>query len=344
MERQTRNLSRDECVMATTLAQEGLSYRAIGRRLGVSHTSVMRVVRRFEATNDYSRRHGQGRSRKTTLMQDRFIQLRGLRERFVTSRNLQVQLNATHNIQISLSTVRRRLAERGLKFRIPARAPKLTESHRRARLEFARHHVNWTLRDWEHVLFTDETRYCLYSSDRRVQVLRRANERYAQCNIRPTVSFNGGSVMFWGGISLTARTELVSLRGASLNSQRYINEILAEHVVPFAGYIGNDFLLIQDNARPHVARIVQDYLHEVGIETLNWPPHSPDLNPIEHVWDSIGKKLRNHQPLAASLDDVERYVREIWDNIDQNEIRRLFLSMRRRCEAVIRSRGGNTRY
>lgn len=150
--------------------------------------------------------------------------------------------------------------------------------------------------------------------------------------------------MVWGGISLTARTELVSLAGGSLTSRRYITDILSEHVVPFAPYIGNDFYLMHDNARPHVARIVNDYLREVDIETLDWPPRSPDLNPIEHLWDMLNRQLRNIQPPPASLNEVEQMLVEIWREIDQDQIRRLISSMSRRCEAVIRSRGGNTRY
>ena len=101
---------------------------------------------------------------------------------------------------------------------------------------------------------------------------------------------------------------------------------------------------MHDNARPHVARIVNEYLHEVNIRTLNWPPRSPDLNPIEHLWDIIGRALRQHQPPPANLQDIQIMVTDIWQGLDQNQISNLISSMPRRCEAVIRSRGGNTRY
>ena len=344
MERVRRNMTRDECVQAVTLHNEGVSYNAIGLRLGFSHTTISRVVQRFRETNDYNIRPRQGRPRVTTVVQDRYIRMRALRERFTTARKLLTQLSAVHNIQPSIDTVRRRLSEHNLCVRVPATGPRLNADHRRARLQFAREHVNWTIEDWEHVLFTDESRFCLYSSDRRLRVIRRPGERYAQCNIRETTLFNGGSVMFWAGISLTARTDIVSLHAGSLNSERYISDILSEHVVPFAPYIGNNFLLMHDNARPHVARIVNEYLHEVNIRTLNWPPRSPDLNPIEHLWDIIGRALRQHQPPPANLQDIQIMVTDIWQGLDQNQISNLISSMPRRCEAVIRSRGGNTRY
>lgn len=343
MDRAQRNLSRDECVQAVTLAQEGMSCRAIGLRLGVSHTTISRCVLRFNETNNYTRRPGQGRTRITSRVQDRFITLRALRERFITSRRLQMQLSEVHNIQVSLNTVRRRLTEQNLHVRIPATGPTLNAGHRRARLQFGRDHVNWNIEDWSRVLFTDESRFCLYNSDRRVRVVRRPNERYAQCNIRAIMPFNGGSVMVWGGITYDARTNLVPILDGSLTSRRYIGEILSEHVVPFA-HNRNNFILMHDNARPHTARIVNDYLDNSNIEILNWPARSPDLNPIEHLWDNIGRQLRNRQPPPASLYDVQQIITEIWNELNQDVIRNLISSMHRRCEAVIASRGGNTRY
>lgn len=79
----------------------------------------------------------------------------------------------------------------------------------------------------------------------------------------------------------------------------------------FSTMVGSNFLLMHDNARPYLARIVQEYLQEACIETLDWPPRSPDLNPIEHLGDSLGRQLRNHQPFAASLDGIENILRNM---------------------------------
>ena len=62
--------------------------------------------------------------------------------------------------------------------------------------------------------------------------------------------------MVWGGINVMARTELVCIDHGTLNSQRYIEEILMNHVMPFAPFIGQNFMLMQDNARPHTVRCV----------------------------------------------------------------------------------------
>ncbi|XP_072376142.1 uncharacterized protein [Diabrotica undecimpunctata] len=96
----------------------------------------------------------------------------------------------------------------------------------------------------------------LYGSDGRIKTYRRGGERYATCVRRVRVAFGGGSVMFWAGISFEGHTDLVFIDRGALNAHRYITEILDEHVMPFAGFIGENFIFMQENARPHVAAVV----------------------------------------------------------------------------------------
>ena len=141
--------------------------------------------------------------------------------------------------------------------RRPATDPLLTTNQR---LQFAQEHVNWSLEDWKNVLFVDESRFDIHSPDRRQRVWRRPGERYAECIISTRVMFGGGSIMVCGGINFEARTELVVRSRTSLNAVRYVTDILEDHVVPFAQFIGENFLLLHDNTRPHTARVVNEYL------------------------------------------------------------------------------------
>jgi hypothetical protein len=83
--------------------------------------------------------------------------------------------------------------------------------------------------------------------------------------------------MVWSAISVQGRTELVCLRGARMTAVRYITDILDPHVIPYGLFIGQNFVYMHDNARPHTVRIVQEYLRETETPVMKWPARSsPD--------------------------------------------------------------------
>lgn len=338
----------EEAAQAVALLQQGLSQREVARELNMSQSAVSRVYRKYQETGSFERRTGSGRKRCTSERDDRFIVTTSLRNRALTGVQVQQELRETRAVVASEWTVRRRLKAANLTPKRPATGPKLTPAHRVARLSFAREHVDWTNEQWGSVLFTDESRVCLHGSDRRGRVYRRPGERFAQCCIQENVAFGGGSCMVWAGISMEAKTELVFIetggRVGGLTANRYVEEILADHVVPYAGFVGENFILMQDNARPHTAASVRQYLQDVGIRTMDWPARSPDLNPIEHLWDQLKRKVRARNPAPATRSDLQAALSEEWDAIQQNVVKKLIRSMKNRLEAAIKARGGNTKY
>jgi hypothetical protein len=148
---------------------------------------------------------------------------------------------------------------------------------------------------------------------------------------------------WYGGISMEACPELVVVSGGAMRANRYITNTLEPHVVPFAPFIGNDSILMHDNARPHIAQIVNEYLDTVKIHHMIWPTRSPDLNPIGHVWDMVGRRVKVRTSAPANLRHLSAAVIQEWQEIDQAVIQDLFEGMARRMEAVIQARGGNIR-
>lgn len=149
--------------------------------------------------------------------------------------------------------------------------------------------------------------------------------------------------MVWGGISLRTRTPLYHVRG-NLNAVRYRDEILQPLVVPQLQQIGHNAILQDDNARPHRANIVDTFIQQHRINRLPWPANSPDFNPIEHLWDELGRRVKNNYPPAGDLDQLLQNLQQEWNVIPQACLSKLVRSMRSRCRECLGSHGGHTRY
>lgn len=338
------DLTEVEVAKAVTLIDGGRTYQHVANVLNVSKSVVHRVVRRHRETGSYKRRRGQGPKFATSSRDNRFMVLTSLRNRTFTHVKVRNELQRSRGVNVSTRTVRRRLADTGIRSYRALRAPKLTPAHREKRREYARKYGQWTEEQWSNVLFTDECRFCLEPDDRRVKVLRRPKERDFQCNIIETVQFGGGSIMVWAGITLGGRTVLHVVEGGTLTAAKYVRDILEPIVVPFIPFIGERFVLMHDNARPHTANCVREYLEEEDIDVLSHPPRSPDMNPIEHVWDHLKRQLREKSDKPTTLAALKRLVVEEWDKMSQDIVDNLIRGMPRRLEALARVRGGNTRY
>ncbi|GFV25451.1 transposable element Tc3 transposase [Trichonephila clavipes] len=147
--------------------------------------------------------------------------------------------------------------------------------------------------------------------------------------------YGGPGVLVWGGIMLNWRTELHIFERGSVTGDRYCEEVLLPHVRLFRGAIGPDFIFMDDNARPHRTHAVEELLESEDITRMDWPAYSPDLNPIEHVWDALGRRIaaRLHHP--ENTQQLKQMLIEEWALLPQEMLHQLVLSMRRRCEATI---------
>ena len=131
---------------------------------------------------------------------------------------------------------------------------------------------------------------------------------------------------------------------ATWNGQRYRDEILRPLVVPALQQIGQQAVLQDDNTRPHRARVVNTFSQQAGVNRMDWPACSPDLNPIENLWDHLEQRVVRNHPPAQTLQQLLAQLQLEWQAIPQHQLRRLTNSMRRRCAGCIANRGGHTHY
>lgn len=334
-------LSEDERLRAVGMLQTGMLQVEVARRFGVHRNTISSLWRRYQQHGNTRDLPRSGRPRVTSVRQDNHIRLMHLRNR------LQPATLTARTIPglrpISSRTVRNRLREHNIRPRRPAIRPVLLQRHRQRRLQWSRQHLRFRRVDWNNVLFSDESRFHLDSSDGRARVYRRTGERYADACVIQRQPFGGGSVMVWGGISFRGRTQLVIVQG-NLTGVRYRDEIIQPHVLPFVQGQGRRMTFQHDNARPHVARVVTDILVQRNVDVLPWPAVSPDLSPIEHVWDEMERRLRRQPNQPLTLDQLAQALVNIWNTIPQAVFGNLVASMRRRCQACIDNNGGHTRY
>ena len=139
--------------------------------------------------------------------------------------------------------------------------------------------------------------------------------------------------MVWGAISWFHKSELIIVN-SNLDSVAYLEDILEAVAVPFGlGSLGNGFIFQDDNARPHRAHIVEDF-HRRHLEYthMDWPPFSPDLNPIEHTWDMLGKLVKKVDPKPRTVEELTLELQIQWDEsrftIDHTDNRHCMASAR----------------
>ena len=96
-----------------------------------------------------------------------------------------------------------------------------------------------------------------------------------------TTAFGGGGVTVWGCFSFDCKLDLYVLDG-NLTGQKYRDNVLAPRIVPhFDNHaLADRPMFMDDNARPHRARIVQHFLQQEAVQTIPWPAMSPDMNPV----------------------------------------------------------------
>ena len=183
-------------------------------------------------------------------------------------------------------------------------------------------------------------------------------EKYAPKNIRQKRNQDGVSVMIWGCFIGDRLGPIVFIDG-TVNKEVYVG-MLEEYFLPFlnAVYIDEptprEFQ--QDNARPHVAKITRDWFKPLAekydLKLMQWPPNSPDMNPIEHIWEHVKRELHRQYSDTFSLSGSSEFIKttlrqrlyKVWWDIGPDVLKTLLESMPKRAKALLKAAGWYTKF
>ena len=217
--------------------------------------------------------------------------------------------------------------------------------YNKARLDFAETHKYCTLNNWKRVIWSDETKINRFGSDGHQFVWKKKGEPLSDRTTIPTVKFGGGNLMVWGCMGWNGVGILAEVEGR-MDAIQYV-DILEDNLDKSRKKLKlqkKKTIFQQDNDPKHTSNLAQKWFKDNKINLMDWPAQSPDLNPIEHLWELLKRKLKMYEEPPKGLYELWERVEVEWNKITPEECQNLIESLPRRLEAVYKAKGGHTKY
>lgn len=233
--------------------------------------------------------------------------------------------------------------------------PALTEGHARDRYDWCRARAHWTVAQWKEYIFSDECSAERGAGQQRVWVWGIPSEKWKPENVQTKKAGKQIRVMVWACFWGTGRKCPLYImdRDFELKKYGYSARSYLEVLEANLPYIYEDgMVFMHDNASIHTAHAVRNWFNEHGIIVTDWPPYSPDLNPIEHAWKKLKETVYKLYPelsnstgeSEADLVALEEALKHAWEEIPPSFFESLVESMPRRVAACIEANGWHTKY
>jgi hypothetical protein len=339
---QNRHTSRDERIRIQTLRDVGFNYREI--YLFFNGRLSYRQIQNACCTSRPTPKKRSGRPPILSEEQVDEVELfvRATRaSRLLSYENL--AWGPFRKFGVGPVAIKNALERRGYRRYVARRKPVISEENKRERLQFALEHVDWSQEQWSSILWTDET-WVTGIRHRKQYVTRKRDEELDPTCVLDKISRPKGW-MFWGCFAGNEKGPGIfwEKEWGSINSESY-----CERIVPLIhGWLRlrPRLRLMQDNAKPHIARMTTQELIERGVVIIRWPAYSPDLNPIETVWNWMKDWIeREYGEQKWTYDVLRQAVIQAWNAITTEQLNELVTSMRQRCLDVIAASGGHTKW
>lgn len=302
-----------------------------------------------------SRRTRKGRKYKPNKLSNREVRriIRYLSKNFTTRAQSIAQVRAVCKVEASESTIRRALKRAGYRRCVACPRPFINARQAKQRVAFARRYRWWGTSDeadgdWRLVIWSDE---CTFETGKRgrVWVTRRVDEKHCTDCIKSVYRSGRKSIMVWGAIGWDWKSPLVFLEKEEgrkgICSKAYLNQVLDSVIFPYWAEMTEDerskFIFMEDGSKVHKGHARLPKLNS-GIRTFEWPPSSPDLNPIEKVWRWMKNKITALPKVPTTIEELKGHIQRLWDEVDPVYFRRYTERLTCKVEDVIRLKGLST--
>lgn len=316
---------------------KGKSLREIGKILNRTHTTIKYIIDRYNIEDRIENKPRNGCKKKLSYADERYI-MRNIRaDPCLSAPRISMMLEGYCGKNVCPETVRRIIRKNGYNGRKYLKKQVINEVNRVKRLEFASEYVKKPVTYWRDVLFTDESKFNIFGSDGNQSMWRKPNDPIPIIRTRPPTNQPGIAVMVWGCISYNGVGKLHFIEG-NMNKLMYL-DILRENLGASVESLGlsKQYKFYQDNDPKHKSYLAREWLLYNTPKTLDTPPQSPDLNPIENVWKYL--KQRMQQKHIYTKEALVSLLQTEWDSIDQEYIRNLIDSVPDRLRNVIEQNG-----
>ena len=321
---------------------EGSTMSEIATNLGISKYIVQHAVQRMLDRGSLVDRPRPGRCRRLTSRSGRLIKYTAMRDLYCSANTLAAEVGRTYGVHVSGRHTQRILRTHGFHRYADRVTSPVTPLWRRARREFYRSNLDT---NWDHVVFSDEKIFTLESSGR-IKYYARSFEEYQEKHHKLPRG-RTATIKVWGAISNHGVGPLI-LVSRRMKCEDYVHEVLEPTIGTRrlrAKIIGSscltvpDFLWQQDNASFHNAPAAKRFFESRNVSVLKWPANSPDLSPIENLWNMLEYKIRVLQTTTSTIFNEEtlfQAVKDAWNSVTRAECHALIASMPERLNELFR--------
>jgi transposase len=325
-----------------SMRRDGLSYGQINKKTGLTRSTIQRMVK---AKSSRSARKGKPIKKRALTTQQITRMIKWLSASWDNRRASYSEIKRQLNLNCSTSSICRALRAHGYHRCVACKRPFINKKQAEKRLAFCHKYRWWGTTDWKKVFWSDESTFETGKRGK-IYVTRRPEEKNCQSCIQSVYRSGRVSVMVWGCIGWDFKSPLIFLEREEgrkgICSTAYLKQILEPYVFELWDSLTEeerlDHIFMEDGAKVHkgVARLAR---LEKGIRGFDWPPSSPDLNPIEKVWRWMKHEITKLEKVPTTIEEMKEVLQALWAEVQPEDWRYLTQRLTCKVEDVIEAKG-----